>query len=146
MLTLSLLTDSHGPPFVSFFIKHPHTIFIHWNIFKNKQEVAALKLKQHFNNDRQCNIWKSSVRNVQGLKQSSRFHGPTRHLDYFFLLLLFSFFTWAWIFFREHIGEGIGSLFTVETWLNCTIKIEKCVSVKIMAVLNHSHFLTNTRK
>ena len=68
------------------------TIFIHWNIFKNKQEVAALKLKQHFNNDRQCNIWKSSVRNVQGLKQSSRFHGPTRHLDYFFLLLLFSFF------------------------------------------------------
>jgi hypothetical protein len=47
-----------GPPFVSFFIKHPHTIFIHWNIFKNKQEVAALKLKQHFNNDRQCKYLK----------------------------------------------------------------------------------------
>jgi hypothetical protein len=58
---------------------------------------------------------------------------------------LFSFFTWAWIFFRGHIAEGTGSLFTVETWLNCTIKIVKCVSVKIMAVLNHSHFRTNMR-
>ena len=42
------------PRFVSFFHNtSPTTIFIHWTIFKNKQEVAALKLKQHFNNDRQ---------------------------------------------------------------------------------------------
>ena len=93
------------PRFVSFSIIHPSTtIFIHWNIYKNKQEVVALKLKQHFNNDRQRKylkvVCKKCARTetkfqISWTNTSPRLLFPSSFVQFFYLgLNLFSGAYW----------------------------------------------------
>ena len=146
-MTLSLPTDSHHTTTFCFIFYNTSliTIFIHWNNFKNKQEVAALKLRQHFNNDRQrkylkvvCNKCARTEAKFQisWTNTSPRLLFPSSFVQCFYLgLNLFSGAYW----------RGNRKSIYSKKLIKLHNQNRKMCFCKNYGVLNHSHFRTNTR-